>query len=155
MSAFPLALNKGNIFRVNGIDFQIKNQIILKRDEYGEYYEIDFVKLKISIDKDKFYDFLNYKGHILEWNLDTKDKFINAKLPNGEEINIINYLSGDFDLYGSRVFNSIVIRKDQPYNFRSSNIKKKIKTKLNKSKIITNACKFFAGEEIVILNSMI
>ena len=153
MSAFPLALNKGDIFRVNGIDFKIRNKIILKRDEHGEYYDIDFVKLKISIDKEKFYEFLYYNEYKLEWNLDTKEKFIISKMPNGEEINIINYLSGDFDLYGSRVFNSIVIRKDQPYNFRSSNIKKKIKNKLNKSKIIKDACKFFAGEDVVILES--
>lgn len=153
MATFPIAMNKGDILRVNGIEINIQNQFILKRDEQGEYYEIDFIKLKIMIDKEKIYDFLNYKGHILNWNLDTKEKFITAKMPNDNEINLINYLSGDYELYGSRAFNSIVIRKDQPYNFRSSNIKKKIKTNLNKSKTITNACKFFAGDEIVILES--
>ena len=153
MAAFPIAMNTGDILRVNGIDFQIRNQIILKNDEQGEFYEIDFIKLKIMIDKEKIYDFLNYKGHILEWNLDTKAKFITAKMPNDNEINLINYLSGDYELYSSRAFNSIVIRKDQPYNFRSSNIKKKIKTNLNKSKTIKDASKFFKGEEILILSS--
>ena len=153
MATFPIAMNKGDILRYNGIEVNIQNQFILKCYEQGEFYEIDFIKLKIMIDKEKIYDFLNYKGHILNWKLDAKEKFITAKMPNDNEINLINYLAGDYELYGNRAFNTIVIRKDQPYNFRTSNIRKKIKTNLNKSKIIKDASKFFEGEEIVILDS--
>lgn len=125
MATFPIRMNKGDILRYNGNEINIQNQFILKRDEQGEFYEIDFIKLKIMIDKEKIYDFLNYKGHILNWKLDTKEKFITAKMPNDNEINLINYLAGDYELYGNRVFNTIVIRKDQPYNLRTSNIRKK------------------------------
>ena len=51
MASFPIAMNKGDILRVNGIEINIHNQFTLKRDEQGEFYEIDFIKLKIMIDK--------------------------------------------------------------------------------------------------------
>ena len=58
MASFPVTMNKGDILRVNGINMPIRNQITLKRDELGEYYEIDFVKLKVMIDKEKIYEYL-------------------------------------------------------------------------------------------------
>lgn len=151
--SFPVTMNKGEILRSNGLVVQIRNQFTLKRDAQGEYYEIDFCKLKIMIDKQKIYDFLSYNGHLLEWNLDAKAKFIIAKMPNGNEINLINYLAGDYDLLGNRVFNVMIIRNDQPFNFRSSNIMKKSKTAIKQSKIIQNPDKFFGNEEIIVLNS--
>jgi hypothetical protein len=157
--AYPVAMNKGEILRANGIEVKIQNQFTLKRDELGEYYEIDFIKQKILIDKDRIYDFLCYNDktnntrHILDWHFDTKFKFILATLPNGNDINLINYLSGDYDLIGSRMFNVMVIRNDQPFNYRSSNIMQKVKNSYKKSKIIDNASKFFNGEEIIVLNS--
>ena len=153
MASFPVTMNKGDILRVNGINMPIRNQITLKRDELGEYYEIDFVKLKVMIDKEKLYDFLAYNGHILEWKLDPKAKFILALMPNGNEINLINYLAEDYNLVGNRVFNVMVVRNDQSFNFRSSNIMRRNKTVHKQAKVVQNPNKFFGDEEIIVLNS--
>jgi hypothetical protein len=168
--AYPKKLNQGEKLRMNGIEITINNSFILKNDELGEFYEIDIQSKKITIDKDRIYDFLyfndikNNTTHILEWKLDSNKKFIQTKLPNNKIINILNYLTGNLELFGNRVFQVILIRNDQPFNFRSCNIMSKNQkeernhnsnNKINapnssKFKFIPNPLKFF-NEETCIL----
>lgn len=172
--AYPKKLNQGEKLRMNGIEITINNSFILKNDELGEFYEIDIQSKKITIDKDRIYDFLyfndikNNTTHILEWKLDLNKKFIQTKLPNDKIINILNYLTGNLELFGNRVFQVILIRNDQPFNFRSCNImskhqkeeinhnsNNKTNNKINapnssKFKFIPNPLKFFNEETCVL-----
>jgi len=176
--AYPKKLNQGEKLRMNGIEITINNSFILKNDELGEFYEIDIQNKKITIDKDRIYDFLyfndikNNATHILDWKLDSNKKFIQTKLPNDKIINILNYLTGNLEIFGNRVFPVIQIRNDQPFNFRSCNImsknqkeeinhnsnnktNNKTNNKINapnssKFKFIPNPLKFFNEETCVL-----
>lgn len=161
--AYPTTMNIGEKINVNGIEIAVNYAFTLMRDKLGEFYEIDIQTKKIIIDKEKIYDFLYYNEnvnntkHILEWKLDSTKKYIQAKLNNGKYINILNYLTGNLEQFGNRVFPNIQIRNDQPFNFRSSNIMQKqngingIKP-YNKFKFIPNPLNFF-NEETSILKT--
>jgi hypothetical protein len=168
--AYPKKLNQGEKLRMNGVEITINNSFILKNDELGEFYEIDIQNKKITIDKNRIYDFLyfndikNNATHILDWKLDSNKKFIQTKLPNAKIINILNYLTGNLELFGNRVFPVIQIRNDQPFNFRSCNIMSKHQkeeinhnsnNKINASnsskfKFIPNPLKFFDEETCIL-----
>ena len=161
--AYPTTMNIGEKINVNGIEIAVNYAFTLMRDKLGEFYEINVQTKKITIDKEKIYDFLYYNDnvnntkHILEWKLDSTKKYIQAKLNNGKYINILNYLTGNLEQFGNRVFPNIQIRNDQPFNFRSSNIMQKqngingIKP-YNKFKFIPNPLNFF-NEETSILQT--
>ena len=101
----------------------------------------------------KLFDILCYieneNKHMLEWKIDSNKKFINACLPGGI-INIINYLSKDYNTFGNRTFNTTVIRNDQPFNFRNNNLMLKNKTSTKKFKIKDSQTKFFSEQNLTV-----
>ena len=167
--SYPVLMIKSSILRYNGVEITVKNSFILKQDELGEYYEMDLEKIKITFDKEKLFSILSYhnketnKYHSLEWYLESSGKFIMTELPNGKEINIINYITEQYDYFGNRKFTHTIINKTQPFNFRSNNLidKNKLKqditskinklgTSANKFKYNANAKSFFKEEKTIL-----
>lgn len=156
---YPQSATSGDVINVNGIEIKIRNTLILNSDTNGEFYSIIAPPSNtvFYVDKDKIFDILLYnknnENHILEWKTDTTKQFINAIMPNGKIINIINYLCEDFLLEGNRKFNYKIVHNNEPFNFRSNNLMQKNKSYLKKFKNIETPSKFFNDSQITILQN--